>query len=221
MSAHQQSRRAALAGVAAAAFALPAFAQQRPAAPAPLSAQDKALVDQAVAYLQTLNRASGRFQQIDERGRVTVGDFYLQRPGKVRFAWDSPTDLLMVSDGNRLSLQNKRLKTFDQYPLMSTPLSIFLAKDIRLDRGIIVTRVQRLADGGFSLTARDGRRQAEGQIVMVFGSNPIILREWTTTDAVGTKTRIVLSRLTRPGSIDPALFVLKDPRPKPATARPD
>lgn len=216
MSLRSPSRRAALA-LLAAGVAAPAWAQ-RPAV-APLSAQDKALVDQAVAYLQGMTQAKGRFVQTDERGRNSQGDFYLKRPGKVRFAYDSPTDLLVVSDGNRIAFQNRRLGTYDLYPLMAKPLSIFLAKEIRLDRGVIVSQVRRFADG-FSITARDGKKEAEGQIVMVFGGAPLALREWTTIDAQGGKVRVVLNGLTRPASLDPALFVLKDPRTRPGTARP-
>ena len=52
-------------------------------------------------------------------------------------------------------MQDARLTTFDSYPLAATPLSLFLARNIRLDRGVQVTKVTRMADG-FSITARDG-----------------------------------------------------------------
>ena len=68
-----------------------AFAQGR-AAPA-LSAADNALVQKAVAHLQSLTSVKGRFTQTDPRGRTGGGDFYLKRPGKVRFAYDAPNDL--------------------------------------------------------------------------------------------------------------------------------
>lgn len=217
MSLRSFSRRTALAFFAAGAAVAPAWAQ-RPAA-AQLSPQDKALVDSAVTYLQTLNQAEGRFVQTDERGRVSQGKFYLKRPGKARFDWESPNDQLMISDGNKVSFQNRRLGTQDIWPLVSNPLSIFLAKEIRLDRGVIVSEVRRYADG-FSITARDGKKQAEGQIVMMFGGNPLVLREWTTINAQGGKVRVVLSTLSRPASLDPSLFVVRDTRTRPGTARP-
>lgn len=224
MSLRPQSRRAALVGTLAFLLTAPGFLMAAPAwaqrpAIAPLSADDKVLVDKAVTYLQGLAQAEGRFVQTDERGRISQGKFYLKRPGKARFAWDPPTDQLMVSDGHKVSVQNTRLGTTDVWPLVSNPLSIFLAKEIRLDRGIVVSQVRRFADG-FSITARDGKKEAEGQIVMVFGGTPVALREWTTINAQGGKVRVVLSSLSRPASLDPSLFIVRDPRTRPGTARP-
>ncbi|MFN3521421.1 MAG: LolA family protein [Phenylobacterium sp.] len=184
-----------------------------------LSAADQALVNRAVAYLENLDEAKGRFVQTDARGAVTEGDVYIKRPGKARFAYDPPVGLLVVSDGGRVSIANSRLKTFDSYPLMATPLSLFLARQIRLDRGVVISRVTRLSDG-FSITARDGKKQAEGQITLSFTDSPLRLAGWTVTDAQGQSTRIRLTRLERTSGLASSLFVLEDPRPKsPGRAR--
>ena len=203
------TRRALALGLAA--LPLPALAQR--AAPAPLSAADKALVDRAAAYLQDLTEAKGRFVQTDARGSVTQGSLYIKRPGKARFEYDKPSGLLVVSDGGNVSIADSRLKTFDAYPLMATPLSIFLSRQIRLDKNINITRVSRLADG-FSITARDGKKQAEGQITLNFSESPLALIGWTVTDAQGGSTRIRLTNLTRTTGLPASLFVLKDPRPR-------
>ncbi len=203
------TRRALALGLAA--LPLPALAQRAPAAP--LSAADKALLDRAAAYLEGLTEAKGRFVQTDARGAMTQGSLYLKRPGKARFEYDKPSGLLVVSDGGNVSIADSRLKTFDAYPLMATPLSIFLARQIRLDRGINVTRVARLTDG-FSITARDAKKQAEGQITLTFSDSPLALVGWTVTDAQGSSTRIRLTSLTKTSGLASSLFVLKDPRPK-------
>jgi outer membrane lipoprotein-sorting protein len=201
------SRRSLTLALAAFPFATPAFAQDQ------LSAADKALVDRAVAYLEGLSEAKGRFVQTDHRGRSTTGQLYMKRPGKARFAYDPPSGLLVVSDGGVVSVQDKRLKTFDQYPLGATPLSLFLARTIRLDRGVSIARVQRLADG-FTITARDGKKETAGQIALTFTDGPLALAGWTVTDAQGRPTRVQLQGLQRAAGLDKSLFVLKDPRPK-------
>jgi outer membrane lipoprotein-sorting protein len=205
------TRRTVTLALALLPLAPTAFAQGA-AAPA-LSAEDKALVDKAVAYLQELKEAKGRFTQTDARGAVSQGEIFLKRPGKARFAYDPPSGLLVVSDGGAVAIQDTRLKTFDSYPLMATPLSLFLAKTIRLDRGVQVTRVARAADG-FTITARDGKKETAGQIALSFGDNPLALRGWTVTDAQGRTTQIRLDNLQAAPGLDPSLFVLKDPRPK-------
>jgi outer membrane lipoprotein-sorting protein len=202
------TRRSLTLALAAAPLAGPALAQT-----APLSAADKALVDRAVAYLEGLAEAKARFVQTDARGRATTGQLFMKRPGKARFAYDPPSGLLVVSDGGVVSVQDKRLKTFDQYPLGATPLSLFLAKTIRLDRGVTITRVARMADG-FAITARDGRKETAGTITLSFTDAPLALAGWTVTDAQNRPTRVQLQGLERAAGLDRSLFVLKDPRPK-------
>lgn len=110
-------------------------------------------------------------------------------------------------------MQDKRLQTFDQYPLAATPLSLFLARSIRLDRGVTITRVARMADG-FSITARDGKKETAGTITLSFTDAPIALAGWTVTDAQNRPTRVQLQNLERASGLERSLFVLKDPRPK-------
>ncbi len=201
-----------------AAFAGPAAAQSKlpprpvPAAVAPLSAADQALVDRAVAYLEALSSASGRFVQTDARGAVTQGTIALQRPGKARFEYDPPSGLLVVAGNGVVSVSDRRLKTFDSYPIRATPLGLFLAGRIKLDGGVKVTRVTRLSDG-FSLTAEDPRKQTRGSITLNFSDQPLGLIGWSLIDPRGSLTRVRLVDLKPDSSLDPRQFVIKDPRP--------
>jgi len=212
----QSTRRALMLGFAAFSLSAPAALAQPARA---LSPENQVLVDRAVAYLEGLTEARGRFVQTDARGKTVGGALYLKRPGKARFEYDPSAGLLVVSDGGRVSIANSKLKTFESYPLMATPLSLFLAKQIRLDRGVAITHVARQSDG-FTLTARDGRKEAEGQITLAFAEAPLRLIGWTVTDAQGQSTRIRISDLQKTSGLAPSLFVLKDPRPKnPGRAR--
>ena len=203
-------RLLALAAAAAALSPLPVLAA---ASATSLSADDQALVDRAVDYLQGLTEARGRFVQTDARGATSQGELFLRRPGKARFAYDPPSGLLVVSDGSTVNVADSRLKTFESYPLGATPLSLFLAKTIRLDRGVQVTRVDRAADG-FTITARDGKKATAGQIALTFTNSPMALTSWAVTDAQGRTTRVQISGLQRVSGLDSSLFVLRDPRPK-------
>jgi outer membrane lipoprotein-sorting protein len=208
------TNRRQLLALAAAAAAIPPREAFAAAPPAPaLAPDDQALVDRAVAYLQGLTEARGRFVQTDARGATTQGELFLKRPGKARFAYDPPSGLLVVSDGRTVNVADSRLKTFESYPLGATPLSLFLAKTIRLDRGVQVTRVDRAADG-FTITARDGKKASAGQIALTFTNSPITLASWAVTDAQGRTTRVQISGLHPVSGLDGSLFVLRDPRPK-------
>jgi len=200
------SRRAFALGTAAlaAVAALPAAAQSG------LSAEDRAAVAQAQAYLQGLSAAQGSFVETTGAQR-REGRFWLQRPGKMRFEYTNPAGLLVVADGSNVKRYDPRLNVFRQVPLGATPLSTFLARDIRFDRGVSITRVTRMASGAFAITARDRSKPNEGSVILSFAGNPLRLQEWTITDAQGTRTRTQLTSLRPAGGLAASLFQLRDP----------
>jgi outer membrane lipoprotein-sorting protein len=185
-------------------------------APPSFNAADKARIQKATAYLQGLGTAHGRFEQTDYKGRRTAGNWYLARPGKMRFEYDAPTSLLIVSNGTMVSMWDPRLQSFDQYPLSETPLSLFLARQIRFDQGVVVTAVSSSAQG-YKLKARDRRKNVEGSVVLGFDQAPngeLALREWTITDAQNRATNVTLTSFSRDSTQKPDLFVLNKPQKK-------
>lgn len=205
------SRRDLGFGLAAIASlsALPASAQ------ANLSAEDRAVLAQAQGYLQALTSAQGTFVETGAGGQRREGRFYLQRPGKMRFEYTSPAGLLVVSDGYNVKRYDPRLETFQQVPLGQTPLSTFLARNVRLDQGVRIERVQRMSGGAYTITARDSRRPNDGSVLLGFYGTPVRLQEWTITDASGARTRTQLTSLTPASGLAASLFQLRDPTRRP------
>ncbi len=180
------------------------------------NAADKARINSATAYLQGLGSAQGRFEQTDFKGRVTTGNWYLQRPGKIRFEYDAPYSAVIVSNGQSVNMWDPRLQSFDSYPLSETPLSLFLSKQIRLDQGVVVTQVTSDANS-FNLKARDRRKQVEGSITITFEQTPggaLTLRQWMIVDAQGRPTTVRLTSFTRDSRLGADLFVLNKPQIK-------
>ena len=179
------------------------------------NAADKARIAKATAYLQALGGAEGRFEQSDDRGRTIQGKWFLQRPGKMRFEYDPPSSLLVVSNGRQVNTWDPRLQSFNSYPLSETPLSLFLDKTIRFDQGVLITEVTSNASG-FNLTARSRTKSVDGSVRLTFdqaGDGPVALKQWTITDAQGKATTVRLLSLTesRPAA---SLFVLEKPQSK-------
>ncbi len=205
------SRRALGFGFAAVA----ALAAMPAAAQAGLSAADRATLAQAQTYLQNLASAQGNFVETGAGGQRRTGRFWLQRPGKMRFEYTDPAGLLVVSDGNNVKRYDPRLNVFQQVPLGQTPLSTFLARNVRLDQGVLIDRVTRMASGAFAITARDNRRPNDGSVILAFAGNPLRLQEWTITDAQGARTRTQLTSLTPASGLAASLFQLRDPTRRP------
>lgn len=197
-----------LAAIASLA-ALPASAQ------AALSAEDQTVLAQAQGYLQALTSAQGTFVETGAGGQRREGRFYIQRPGKMRFEYTNPAGLLVVSDGHNVKRYDPRLETFQQVPLGQTPLSTFLARNVRFDQGVRIDRVQRMAGGAYTITARDSRRPTDGAVTLGFYGSPVRLQEWTITDAQGGRTRTQLTSLNPAPGLAASLFQLRDPTRRP------
>ena len=204
----------------AGAAATPAPEATAPGAPPALSREDSREVARLVDYLQGLGSATSHFVQTDARGAQSQGTFYLQRPGRALFDYDPPSGLVIASDGRDVTVVARRLKTKHVYPLSSTPLALFLARNIRLDRGVIVRQVTH-EGGSVTVVAEDAGRKAKGQISLTFSESPLALTGWTVKDARGGVVKVRLAGLTPAAPHDPGFFELPDPRttPYPDTSR--
>ncbi|CAN5152921.1 outer membrane lipoprotein carrier protein LolA [soil metagenome] len=201
---------AAILGLAA-----PALLVGQASAQAALSAEDQAVLARAQGYLQALTSAQGTFVETGAGGQRREGRFWIQRPGKMRFEYTSPAGLLVVSDGYNVKRYDPRLETFRQVPLGQTPLSTFLARNVRFDQGVRIDRVQRMAGGAYTITARDRQRPDDGAVTLGFYGTPARLQEWTIVDAQGGRTRTQLTTLTPASNLPSSLFRLIDPTRRP------
>ena len=134
---------------------------------------------------------SGRFAQYAADGSFAQGQVYIKRPGKLRFEYDAPNPLLIVSDGVTLTQQDKALETIDRVPLSATPLNYFLKENINLANDTEVISLQKTYNE-WRVTARDGSGELDGAITMVFDSQNLALKEWIIADSFGGETRICL-----------------------------
>ena len=206
-------RLPALLGAVAVALAAAPVLPSGPAAAAvaDLSPDQQARVAQATDYLQGLKSVTARFTQTDPSGAGSSGTLYLRRPGRARFEYAPPSGLLVISDGHFVGVSDTRLKTFSEYPLDRTPLVLLLGREISLERGVTVTRVEETPNG-FAITARDGRGRTQGQLTLLFRTDPIALRGWNVVDAQGRRTEVRFGPLSPAENADAGLFYIRDPR---------
>ncbi|AXE65964.1 LolA family outer membrane lipoprotein carrier protein [Hyphomonas sp. CACIAM 19H1] len=208
---------AAAAMIAGASPLLPALKQApvspsiaAPAAAAQLTGAERAaLLKEASKALATVKTARGRFEQYSPDGSFSTGQFAMQRPGKVRFDYDDPVPLLMVSDGTTVALQDSDLETTDRVPLKSTPLSLLLSDRLDFESQASVIDVRR-ADGRTNITVQDKSGDMEGTLTLVLASADNSLVGWRTTDANGGNTSVLLSDVETGARLNPRLFILRD-----------
>ena len=114
---------------------------------------------------------SGRFAQYASDGSFAQGQVYIKRPGKLRFEYDAPNPLLIVSDGVTLTQQDKALETIDRVPLSATPLNFFLKENINLADDTEVTSLIK-THNEWRVTARDGSGEMDGAITCLLYTSP-------------------------------------------------
>lgn len=194
-----------IAPLTASAQSAPAIVRQALAQTALVGADRTQALAQASAALNRIASVQGRFAQIAPDGTRSQGDIYLQRPGRMRFQYDAPSPLTIVSDGSIVSVEDRSVRDVSRVPLRSTPLYYVLKRDVNLERDARITRVARAGDQ-LLVTARDRSGEADGEITITFAGPTQELREWSVTDGQRQTTRISLSGVRAAGAIDPRLF---------------
>jgi len=163
------------------------------------------------SYLNGLQNLTGDFTQLNDDGTISTGKIYLKRPGRVRFEYDPPEQLLVVADGISVGIVDGKANNHTEaYPLGRTPLKIILARNVDLTREKMVT--SHTFDGtSTTVRAEDPKNPDYGNIELVFtGSNsaPVELRQWVINDGNGGRTTVILGALDLRSRIDDAQFVI-------------
>src|SRR5689334_637854 len=82
---------------------------------ATFDANQKAQAARVSSYLSSLQTLVGNFVQVGPDGSKTKGDFYIQKPGKVRFEYDAPSQIAIIADGSSLAVRDTKLAAHDIY----------------------------------------------------------------------------------------------------------
>ena len=184
---------------------MPTAAEGEVAVAARLTAQDKIDLKRVGDYLERLSTLKSRFLQTSSNGNVASGKLFISRPGKLRFEYDPPAPILIISDGIFLIYIDKDLDQVTHVFLKSTPVNFLVRKDIRMDGDITVTKITR-SPGLIRLTIRDTDEPEKGSMTLIFADKPLALRKWTVIDAQNIRTNVMLAGVETGMRLDPRLF---------------
>ncbi len=146
-------------------------------------------------YLRNSVTMQGDFIQVANNGAQTAGQFFIRRPGLMRFEYAPPTKLLFMADGFWVGVIDFKIKnTADRYPLSETPLAFVLS-----DNPDILKKTDILdfyfEPGLLSITMADKAGKMNGYLTMVFSGADMGLTSWAITDEQGRQTTINLSNV--------------------------
>jgi len=197
----------------------PAATTSPGAAPRPaggFDATQRALVDRVSGYLSGLQTLVGDFVQVGPDGQRTEGQFFIQKPGKVRFEYNPPSPVDVVADGHSVVVRDRKLDTQQLFSLSQTPLRFVLSDRIDLLRDANLISVS--ADDTFVTVVIEETQTLVGtsRLMLMVGAKDFQLRQWTVTDPQGFDTTVAVYNLDTTKKLDPNLFkITYSDRPDP------
>jgi outer membrane lipoprotein-sorting protein len=174
------------------------------AAPAQTAEEQAALasISSKFSDIRTMN---GEFVQFGPSGERTQGKFYIARPGKVRFQYDAPSTVSVVADGDSVLVHDKKLQTYDLWPLSKTPLRFLLDSNLDLTRFDKLRSVTVEPDL-IQVVIVDDSKFGGGRLTLFFDRETYELRQWTVTDDQGLDTSVAIYNVETGNRLSAELF---------------
>lgn len=180
----------------------------QPVQQAQLTPADLGWIARIQDTLNGITTLKGRFQQVAPDGRRSTGIVWLDRPGRMRFAYDKPSPLLLVAGNGKLVFTDSELKQTTEIPLDKTPLGLLLRPNLSLAGDVTVTAFSH-ANGVVQATLVRTASPGDGSLTLVLGDAPLSLKAWSVIDAQGRETQIDLFDLAVGLPIEQSLFDTK------------
>ncbi len=169
----------------------------------------------AVGALRGISTMRADFVQTDRSGQRVSGVLTLKRPGRIRFQYERSVPLLIVADGNALTMIDYGVRQVQRWPIKNSPLGALL--DPNRDVGRFGT-LQPVTDPGVvSIEVRDRGHPEYGVITLIFVRNAaapggLQLSSWVALDSQNQRTTIRLSNHQYGVAVADNAFRYTDPR---------
>lgn len=162
-------------------------------------------------WMNSLKTAKARFIQTAPDGTQNSGQFYISRPGKLRFEYDGEEKDFIVADGVFLYYYDATSGQQSNAPIGSTLADFLLRENMSMTRDITVTRVFKTRDlTQITLVQTDAPEG--GKLILGFQNKPYQLKKWQVVDMNGAITQIDLEGFRQNVTLDNALFRYVDPK---------
>lgn len=172
----------------------------------------QASVEKIEDYLSNLKTMTADFKQKDPAGTISTGKFQLKRPKKMRWQYNPPTPILMITRGNFLTYYDYDLDQVSDIPLDDTLLSILSRQEVDFKNSDLAV-AEHYEEGGYeTITLEEKDAPENGSLSLVFKQSPMQLVHLAVTDATQGTTQISLSNIARDMKLSDKIFEFKDPR---------
>lgn len=167
-------------------------------------AQTSQAAQRIANHFSSVKSMTGEFVQFGPSGEQTGGKFFLDRPGKLRFNYEDPSPIRVISDGKAVVIGNRKLKTWDIYPLSKTPLKLLLSEEIDLSQKMV--RDVKEEPDLTTIILGDKSIFGDSTISLMFDPKTYDLKQWTIRDAQGKDTSVMIFNVKTGVTFDKAVF---------------
>ncbi|TAE32410.1 MAG: outer membrane lipoprotein carrier protein LolA [Alphaproteobacteria bacterium] len=175
-------------------------------------AHDAAVVMRAQNYLNAMNSLKARFLQVAPDGSIAHGTLYLRKPGKMRWDYDDPNPITMVSKtGKVLYYYDAELEEMSELPIDDSLASFLVQKTISFNDPRLEMLHANAKDGVEIVRVRHKEQPDEGELAFEFTTSPYALQNIVLKDAKGEETGISLDQAQQNIPLKESLFELRDP----------
>ena len=166
----------------------------------------KAAINAISNHFSSVPTMTGEFIQFGPKGEQTGGKFYIYRPGRMRLDYEDPSPLKLISNGRTLGVNNRKLKTWNFYPLNKTPLSLLLSDKIEINDKSI--KSVTAGEDVTTVVMGDKRIFGDSEITLLFDPKSQELRQWTIKDAQGRETSVLIFNVEKNVKLSKTLFAI-------------
>ena len=153
-------------------------------------------------YLGDIKTLQAEFSQTNQTGDILTGIFFLKKPGKIRFSYDPPQNLQIVSKQQAVLIFDPKNGGSGPltYPLHSTPLGFLIKSDLSIF----------INENGESLEIGDliifKVRNPQYNLSVEFNKNPVSLIGWEFENQMGEIIKIRLNNIQKNNYISDEIF---------------
>ena len=163
-------------------------------------------------YLNNISSLKSNFTQISGDGSITYGTIFMKKPDKFRIVFHEPQNEILVSNGKKVALINKKINSISMYSIDQIPFNFLLSKQINFKNYIVSEIINKNNILSFKISEK---KQKGKKIKLIFENKPLSLKKWEIEDQQGNLIQISLSSLFTNILLENQKFLILDPRKNP------
>ena len=153
-------------------------------------------------YLSNMKTLQANFSQTNDTGDIITGKFYLKKPGRIRFSYDYPHNVQIVSKQRALLIFDPKSSGSGPltYPLSSTPLGYLIKNEF----GGMINENAKSFEQGDKMFMQI--QNSQYRVSIEFKKNPVSLVGWEFENQMGEIITISLDNIQTNNFISNEIF---------------